>query len=173
MHGIKIIGVFWKKLTAPWRYFKDKKPLAAFITSRLVTMFTMLFLLGFALFALIELAPGDIVDQLMQQQLIASTGGSSASGTGASEGASGFSKSDSTFGNEQYAKLRKELGLDKPFYMQYFSWLNRVIVHHDLGVSLISRAPVSFLIRTRLINSLILNLISLVTITVFSVPSYC
>src|SRR5574344_1841420 len=47
-------------------------------------------------------------------------------------------------------------------------WLNRVIVHHDLGISLISRAPVGFLIRTRLINSVILNLISLIFISVFS-----
>ena len=180
MTAINQLKNFIENLSFPWRKFKEKKPLAAFIAGRLATMFTMLFLLGFALFALIELAPGDIVDQLVQQQLMASTdggtgssgggaGGSIGAGSGGIGGGGAFSsKSDSSFGNEQYEKLRQELGLDKPFYMQYFAWLNRVIIHHDLGISLISRAPVSFLIRTRLINSLILNLISLFTITVFS-----
>jgi len=167
---LNLICAFFKRITEPivrpWKKFKESKPLAAFITGRVATMITMLFLLGFALFALIELAPGDIVDQLMQQQIMASSGGGSESSSGTA--GTSFSKSDSAFGDEQYARMRKELGLDKPFYIQYFAWLNRVIIHHDLGVSLISRAPVSFLIRTRLINSLILNLISLFTITIFS-----
>ncbi|MBP5447041.1 MAG: ABC transporter permease, partial [Treponema sp.] len=50
----------------------------------------------------------------------------------------------------------------------YAKWLKRVFVHHDLGVSLISRAPVGFLIRSRLWNSLLLNLISLLLITTAS-----
>jgi peptide/nickel transport system permease protein len=41
-------------------------------------------------------------------------------------------------------------------------------MRHDLGVSLISRAPVSFLLSSRLLNSVLLNLISLVLITFFS-----
>jgi peptide/nickel transport system permease protein len=72
------------------------------------------------------------------------------------------------FSGEWAEAQRQELGLDKPFYVQYFRWLKQVIVHHDLGVSLISRAPVSFLISSRLVNSLVLNLISLVMITFFS-----
>jgi peptide/nickel transport system permease protein len=113
----------------------------------------MLFVLGLAIFGLMALAPGDIVDQIMIQQMF-------------SEGHGilnmQFMEAD------QLAARRVELGLDQPFYVQYFRWLNRVIVHQDLGVSLISRAPVSFLISSRLINSLVLNLISLVLITVFS-----
>ena len=66
------------------------------------------------------------------------------------------------------AILRSEMGLDQPFTIQYFKWLKRVIVNHDLGVSLISRAPVSFLIKSRIVNSIMLNLISLVFITIFS-----
>jgi peptide/nickel transport system permease protein len=69
---------------------------------------------------------------------------------------------------DQLAARRAELGLDQPFYVQNFRWLNRVVVHHDLGVSLISRAPVSFLIMSRLWNSFLLNIISLVLIPVFS-----
>ncbi|MCQ2610448.1 MAG: ABC transporter permease [Treponema sp.] len=143
---------------------KKKFPLASFIVTRIVTMLVLLFLLGFALFGLMELAPGDIVDQMMTQQIMA---GSDSKAGAAATALANNSKNDQ-FSQEQLEKTRAELGLDKPFYVQYFRWLNRVLVHHDLGVSLISKAPVSFLIASRLWNTLIFNLISLVMITVFS-----
>ena len=81
---------------------------------------------------------------------------------------SGGAKGEANFSGEQMERLRSEFGLDKPFYVQYLKWLDRVLVHHDLGTSLISRAPVSFLIGTRIWNSVLLNLISLVFITLIS-----
>ena len=54
---------------------KAKFPLGSFILMRLVTMLVILFLLGWALFALMALAPGDIVDQMMQQQIMSQTSG--------------------------------------------------------------------------------------------------
>ena len=148
-----------------WDLYKKKAPMAAFITGRVITMLVLLFFLGFALFGLMELAPGDIVDQMMSQQIMSSMNGSGAGGKG--EGGSKAEK-DNLFTEKQMAQLRAEFGLDKPFYVQYFKWLDRVIIHHDLGTSLISRAPVSFLIRSRIWNSVLLNLISLVFITLFS-----
>ena len=148
-------------VTYPWDLFRKKNPLLSFIFSRIITMIVILFFLGFALFALMELAPGDIVDQMMTQQLMSGT-----EMKGGNSNSSSLNKNE--INEEQMKVLRAELGLDKPFYVQYFKWLDRVIVHHDLGVSLISKAPVSFLIRTRLINSLVLNIISLVFITLFS-----
>lgn len=148
-----------------WDLYKKKAPMAAFITGRVITMLVLLFFLGFALFGLMELAPGDIVDQMMSQQIMSSMNGSGAGGK--VEGGSKAEK-DNLFTEKQMAQLRAEFGLDKPFYVQYFKWLDRVIIHHDLGTSLISRAPVSFLIRSRIWNSVLLNLISLVFITLFS-----
>ncbi len=138
-------------------------PLVSFIARRFVTMLALLFLLGLAMFGLMELAPGDIVDQMMTQQIMAGAAGEGGGKAGAKNSAS-----DSKFQEEQMAALRAELGIDQPFYIQYAKWLKRVFVHHDLGVSLISRAPVGFLIRSRLWNSLLLNLISLVLITTAS-----
>ena len=147
-YGLKI-------LVRTWRF---KFPLASFIISRVITMIVILFILGWALFGLMALAPGDIVDQMMQQQLMSQTDSHS----------SGAAGRDNVFSEEQVARMRAEMGLDKPFTVQYFMWLERVIVHHDLGVSLISKAPVSFLIKSRILNSLVLNIISLVFITIFS-----
>lgn len=166
---------FLKKTTAtisaPWNNFRTKAPLASFITGRIITMIVLLFLLGLALFGLMELAPGDVVDQMMTQQLMLGADGSSTNGgmngMGKTAGGSG-TNDDQFFSQKQMEELRAEFGLDKPFYVQYFKWLNRVLIHHDLGTSLVSRAPVGFLIKSRLWNSVLLNLISLVFITTFS-----
>ncbi|MBO5123697.1 MAG: ABC transporter permease [Spirochaetaceae bacterium] len=148
---------------APFRLFKKKAPLLSFVAGRLVTMVVLLFLLGLALFGLMELAPGDIVDQMMTQQLLSGTQGETSGGFQGSG-----STEQGTFTEMQMERLRKEFGLDKPFYIQYFKWLERVIFHGDLGTSLISRAPVSFLLSSRIWNSVLLNLISLVFITLIS-----
>jgi peptide/nickel transport system permease protein len=142
-------------LLKPFYRFKRRMPLLSYIAGRLITMTVMLFLLGLAVFGLMELAPGDIVDQIMLQQLF-----------NEHQGRAG--RDLRSLSMDQLAARRAELGLDQPFYAQYFRWLGRVIAHHDLGVSLISRAPVSFLLASRLLNSLLLNVISLVLITFFS-----
>ena len=142
-------------LAKPVFLFRKKLPLFSYVTGRLLVMALMLFLLGFAVFGLMALAPGDIVSQVMEQQLMSS-----------SEGRATLAQRDLS---GQWAEdMRRELGLDQPFHVQYFRWLKQVVVNRDLGVSLISRAPVSFLIGSRLWNSVLLNMISLVLITLFS-----
>jgi peptide/nickel transport system permease protein len=140
----------------PFYAFKRRAPLVSYIISRLVTMAAMLFLLGFAVFALMELAPGDIVDQVIRQQIFTENAHSRGG------------RAETAMSPDQIAARRAELGLDQPFYTQYFRWLRQVILRGDLGASLISRAPVSFLIASRIVNSLVLNLIALALITFFS-----
>jgi len=152
---MKFIKVFIAFLAKPFFTFRKKAPLPSYILGRLLIMAVMLFLLGLAVFGLMALAPGDIVSQVMMQQIMSS-----------SEGRANAAQRDLT--GEWAEAQRKELGLDQPFYVQYVKWLKQVVINGDLGVSLISRAPVSFLLKTRLFNSVILNIISLVIITFFS-----
>lgn len=58
------------------------------------------------------------------------------------------------------AALRHQLGLDRPVLDQYFSWLGGV-ARGSLGTSLATRAPVSTVIGDRLVNSLLLMLLTL------------
>ncbi|MDR2758015.1 MAG: ABC transporter permease [Spirochaetaceae bacterium] len=141
-------------LLRPFFLFKQKVPLLSYILGRLFTMAVMLFMLGLVVFFLMELAPGDIVDRIMMQQIFG-------------ENQSRPGQDQQAMDPEQLAARRAELGLDQPFYIQYFHWLGRVL-RGDLGTSLISRAPVSFLITSRIFNSVLLNLLSLVLITFFS-----
>ena len=123
----------WETISFPWNYLKKQSPLASFITGRIATMAALLFILGLAMFALMELAPGDIVDQMMTQQIASSMNSTSVSSSQISK--------DNSFTTDQGQQLR---------------------------ISLISRTQVSFLILSRLKNSIVLNLISLVFITSFS-----
>ncbi|HBD93258.1 MAG: ABC transporter permease [Spirochaetes bacterium GWF1_31_7] len=132
--------------------FKQKHPLIAFITSRTISMIATLYILGFFVFGLMQLAPGDVVDSFVIKEIMNAEGRNEIG----------------LFKAEQIAAMKKRLGLDKPFYIQYHHWLKQVFIHQDLGRSLISRAPVLFLVRSRLINSLILNLLSLFFITILS-----
>ncbi len=132
--------------------FQRRYPLGFYVGRRSVGIFAMLFLLGFAVFGLMSLAPGDIVDSYVKSQMFLDPN---------------FRRADNQYTEEMVKTFKARLGLDRPFYEQYFRWIGRVF-QGDLGRSLISRAPVSFLIADRMRNSLILNLISLVLLSVAS-----
>lgn len=57
---------------------------------------------------------------------------------------------------EVIADIRQEWGFDKPFVVQYFMWLGKVL-RGDMGRSVISGLPVSYLIKARLPYTLKLN----------------
>ncbi len=129
-----------------------KNRLASFIVQRTLSIFGMLFVLGLLVFGLIDLAPGDIVENYAIQYLFSSTDASV----------------DNQFDEEMIATAKARLGLDRPFYIQYFNWLKRLFVDRDLGRSFISRAPILFLVQQRMVNTLVLNFLSLITLTVIS-----
>jgi len=133
--------------------FSQSHPFTWFACNRILSMFVLLFLLGLALFALMQLSPGDIVDNYVRQRILQQES---------------YEGEQNILDTELIAEAKRELGLDRPFYVQYGRWLRQLFVERDLGRSLISRAPILFLIRTRMINSLILNLIALVFLTIFS-----
>jgi peptide/nickel transport system permease protein len=139
--ALSVIGA----IVSPYFRFQRRFPLPAYVLKRLFVTVVMLFILGFAVFGLMALVPGDIVSQIMQQQLLAGA----------------------NITLEQEAAMRARLGLDQPFFIQYFRWLGRA-VQGDLGVGLVSRAPVTFLLWQRLMNTLLLNSISLVILTTSS-----
>lgn len=142
-----------RRLLRPVGAFRVRHPLAAFIIARVFSMVVILFVLGFAVFGLMALAPGDIVDNYVRSRMLTQEE---------------FRQSDNEYTEEAIAAAKARLGLDQPFYVQYLRWLRQVLVERDLGRSLLSRAPILFLIRDRMINSLILNLISLFFLTVIS-----
>ena len=70
---------------------------------------------------------------------------------------------------KQLEMMRHELGLDKPFLVQYFNWLLGFF-SGNLGISYSYRQPVASLIIPKLKVTLVMVLISFVIIVILSLP---
>jgi peptide/nickel transport system permease protein/oligopeptide transport system permease protein len=66
--------------------------------------------------------------------------------------------------------IRIQMGLDKPVYIQYASFLNRLL-HFDLGVSARTQNPVIEEIWARLPNTVLLALCAITLATVLGIPA--
>jgi len=73
---------------------------------------------------------------------------------------------------EALAKLRAEMGLDKPLYLQYFIWLTKAL-RGDLGISLIDKKSVSHLIAQKLPVTLELSAIATLCSLLIAIPLSC
>lgn len=143
----------FRNLKKSFILFRNRYPLFAFIISRFLSMAVMLFFLGFAVFGLMQLAPGDMVENYVRSLMMMD---------------SDFRQANNVYTEELIRKYKQKLGLDRPFYEQYFRWLYNVFIKGDVGRSLISKAPILFLIGTRMVNTLILNILSLFFLTIIS-----
>ena len=106
----------------------------------------LIVLLGISLitFCLIYLAPGDPVTAM-------------------------YANSGGVPNADVIAQTREELGLNRPFFVQYVSWLNAAL-HGDLGNSYTMSMPVSQILLSRLWPTVKLALFSIVLMLAFSVP---
>ena len=111
---------------------------------RLLALIAVLAGVTFFSFLLIYLAPGDAATIIM-----------SSMGTPPSESA--------------IEAKRKELGLDRPFLVQYADWLDDV-VHGNLGTSLISKRSVTDELKIYLPKTLLLAVATMLLTVLISVP---
>ncbi len=70
---------------------------------------------------------------------------------------------------ETIAGLRARFGMDQPPWIQYLRWLWN-IVHLDFGISFAYQVPVTWLIGTRALNTLLLSLTSLAAAWTIAIP---
>ncbi len=104
-------------------------------------MLITLLLVSFAVFAAFEIIPGDPA----------------------------VSKLGSNATAEAVARLRAQMGLDRPFMFRYLSWLWDMI-RGDMGVSYSYNMPVSTMIADKLPITLVMTLISMFLTLLISVP---
>ncbi|MBO3091032.1 ABC transporter permease [Schleiferilactobacillus harbinensis] len=69
----------------------------------------------------------------------------------------------------QIARLRKEAGLDNPWYVQYVDWVGRAL-HGDFGMSYQMQRPVTAIIGERAINTLYLSVLSVILTYLIGIP---
>src|ERR1700740_2356660 len=69
----------------------------------------------------------------------------------------------------QLERIRASLGLNEPLYVQFFTWVNKLL-HGDLGVSLISNVPVLKMIGQRVEPSISIALTTIILSVMVAVP---
>ncbi len=70
---------------------------------------------------------------------------------------------------EDIARIRAKLGLDRPLYVQFFTWAGAVL-RGDLGTSIFSNLPVSKLIAQRLEPTIALSVSTIIFAILVAVP---
>ncbi|ACE99948.1 binding-protein-dependent transport systems inner membrane component [Rhodopseudomonas palustris TIE-1] len=70
---------------------------------------------------------------------------------------------------EQLMRIRTSLGLNEPLYVQFFTWIGRLL-HGDLGVSLISQVPVLQMISQRIEPTITVALSTIVLSVIVAIP---
>ena len=114
-----------------------------FILSRLADLVFVLFGVSIIVFLMIRLIPGDAVTIMLG------------------------ANTDIT--PERVAELRSRLGLDQPFYIQYFHWISGVLLG-DFGTSVWTGRPVSAEIAAHIWPTLQLTLLSVLIGAGLSIP---
>lgn len=99
-----------------------------YVVRRVLVAIPLILGISFLVFGLMHLAPGDPVRMLAGREAPP----------------------------EIIEAIRQEWGFDKPFIVQYFMWLGKVL-RGDMGRSIISQLPVAYLIKARLPYTLKLN----------------
>ena len=74
-----------------------------------------------------------------------------------------------TVSQEMIDNARAELGLDKPFVVQYFTWLGNLL-KGDMGTSYVSNKPVFSTFVSKLPATLLLTAISILLTVLISIP---
>ena len=115
-----------------------------YIARRLLLMIPTLLLVTMIVFATIRLIPGTVIDLMVSEMEY-------------------YSEMD-------IITLRHALGLDVPIYIQYGRWMERIILHGDLGTSLLQGTPVVDEIISRFPVSFELGFMSIIIGQLIALP---
>src|SRR4029077_9748808 len=119
-----------------------------YILQRLGLLPLLMVIYSFVIFVIIQAPPGDFLTAYMAS----------------------LSSSGSSISAEQIAALRHQYGLDQPFVVQYFLWVQHLL-HGDFGLSLEYQRPNADLIGEQLGLTLALALFSFVLTWAIAVPA--
>lgn len=111
---------------------------------RLLQLIPILLAITFLSYGMMRIAGSDVIEQKMEN-----TGG--------------------TVSQEIIDAAREELGLDKPFFVQYFTWLGNLL-RGDMGTSYVSNKPVFSTFVSKLPATLLLTVVSILLTVVISIP---
>lgn len=119
-----------------------------FIARRLLYAVPTLIAVSVVAFIIIQLPPGDYLTTLMADW--ASGGGAVEQGT--------------------VEAMRQRYGLDQPIYVQYWKWIEGIVMRGDFGISFETGQPVTEIIWGRLGYSFLLAILTLCFVWLLAIP---
>jgi len=117
--------------------------MTSYIIRRILYMLPTLLIISIVSFIVIQLAPGDFLTRYEFNERI---------------------------DRETFAKIRENLGLDKPGYVRYWRWLKNIILHGDFGYSFELNRPVTELFLERLPITLLVTIPVFLFVWLISLP---
>ena len=117
----------------------------AYIVRRLLALIPTLFFASLIVFVTVRLIPGNVIDLMLSQNDI----------------------SADKISRDQ---LIAALGLDKPMWQQYVTWVGGILLHGDFGRSLWQSTPVAELLQARLPVTFQLGLMALIVALIVAIP---
>lgn len=111
---------------------------------RLLQLIPILLAITFLSYGMMRIAGSDVVEQKMEN-------------------------TSGTVSQEMIDNARVELGLDKPFVVQYFTWLGNLL-RGDMGTSYVSNKPVFSTFVSKLPATLLLTAVSILLTVLISIP---
>lgn len=111
---------------------------------RLLQLIPILLAITFLSYGMMRIAGSDVVEQKMEN-------------------------TSGTVSQEMIDNARAELGLDKPFVVQYFTWLGNLL-RGDMGTSYVSNKPVFSTFVSKLPATLLLAAVSILLTVLISIP---
>ncbi len=111
---------------------------------RLLQLIPILLAITFLSYGMMRIAGSDVVEQKMEN-------------------------TSGTVSQELIDNARAELGLDKPFVVQYFTWLGNLL-RGDMGTSYVSNKPVFSTFVSKLPATLLLTAVSILLTVLISIP---
>ncbi len=116
-----------------------------YVIRRVLSLLPTLFFASLIVFITVRLIPGDIIDMMLSQNDVAAD-----------------SKS-----REQVVAA---LGLDKPMWEQYVTWVSNIVFRGDLGSSLWQNSPVTEFLKARMPVTFELGLLALIVGLLIAIP---
>jgi peptide/nickel transport system permease protein len=116
-----------------------------YVIRRLLSLLPTLFFASLIVFITVRMIPGDIIDMMLSQNDVAA---------------------DKLSRDQVVAAL----GLDKPMWQQYVTWVGNIVFRGDLGNSLWQNSPVTEFLRARMPVTFQLGLLALIVGLVIAIP---
>jgi len=117
----------------------------AYILRRLLALLPTMLIASIIVFVIVRMVPGDVVDLMLSQN-------------------------DAGSNKLTRDQLMETLGLDKPLWQQYGSWISRLLLHGDLGNSLWQADSVLGMIAERLPVTFELGLLAMLIALTVAIP---